>query len=160
MRETEIINNFDHQRLGKLYESLMKLGNKSVSVGITASANQSIEEGELNLAGLLAIHEFGTLNGNIPERAALRTSVIKSVDAYIDFNKVNFKRVLREQISVDDALNLLGIKAASDVQNGIGNRTLELTPNKPSTIKSKGSDTPLIDTGQLRQSITHEIRET
>ena len=30
-------------------------------------------------------------------------------------------------------------------------------PNAPSTIKSKGSSTPLVDTGAYRQSITYVI---
>ena len=32
-----------------------------------------------------------------------------------------------------------------------------LTPNAPSTIKKKGSSRPLIDTGQLRQSISNKV---
>ena len=31
-------------------------------------------------------------------------------------------------------------------------------PNSPRTIAKKGSDVPLIDTGELRKSITHVIR--
>jgi hypothetical protein len=32
-------------------------------------------------------------------------------------------------------------------------------PNAPATIRAKGSDSPLIDTGEMRKAITHVIRE-
>ena len=35
--------------------------------------------------------------------------------------------------------------------------TGSFTPNKPATIKRKGSSRPLIDTGHLRQSITSKV---
>lgn len=35
----------------------------------------------------------------------------------------------------------------------------KLTPNSEATIKRKGSDAPLIDTGSLRSSVTHVIEE-
>ena len=44
------------------------------------------------------------------------------------------------------------IQEAFDTQ-GFG----EWTPNAPSTIKKKGSSSPLIDTGALRQKIVAEI---
>lgn len=33
-------------------------------------------------------------------------------------------------------------------------------PNAPATIEAKGSDMPLIDTGELRKSITHVVKES
>ena len=33
----------------------------------------------------------------------------------------------------------------------------EFVPNAPSTIRKKGSDKPLIDTGQLRQGVSYKI---
>ena len=34
-----------------------------------------------------------------------------------------------------------------------------LAPNRPSTIRMKGSDQPLIDTGSLRKSIIYVVRK-
>ena len=35
----------------------------------------------------------------------------------------------------------------------------KLPPNRPSTIKKKGKNAPLVDTGELRSSITHWVEE-
>lgn len=35
----------------------------------------------------------------------------------------------------------------------------DFVPNSPETIKRKGSDKPLIDTGRMRQSINYVIQE-
>ena len=49
----------------------------------------------------------------------------------------------------------LGLKAAVDVQEKV--LDVKQPPNAPRTIARKGSANPLIDTGHLRQSITHEV---
>ena len=44
---------------------------------------------------------------------------------------------------------------------GIVQKTIKegsFVPNAPSTIRKKGSDKPLIDTGRLRQSVNYHIK--
>ncbi|WP_252715295.1 hypothetical protein [Acinetobacter junii] len=50
---------------------------------------------------------------------------------------------------------ILGMQAAADVQMYMVNG--KFAPLKAKTIKRKGSSKPLIDTGQLRQSITYKV---
>lgn len=52
--------------------------------------------------------------------------------------------------------NLIGIWAQGEVKKKIG--TITTPALKPSTIQAKGSSKPLIDTGQMRNSISFEIR--
>jgi len=59
--------------------------------------------------------------------------------------------------SPDRSLRRLGSVAVGDVQRTI--RDIKQPPNAPSTIRKKGSDNPLIDTGRLRQSIEYAIGE-
>lgn len=61
------------------------------------------------------------------------------------------------QAVVDGRLNRLGLMVVGDIQQDIADR--KFTPNAPSTIKKKGSSTPLVDNGQLRRSIDYELRK-
>jgi len=100
-------------------------------------------------------NEFGT--SSIPERSFIRVGVRANLD---DLNKLAadlVKELNEGKIDIETAGEALGLKAAAGVKNYI----VELTspPNAPATIKIKKSSNPLVDTGLLNQSITHEIRE-
>jgi hypothetical protein len=56
-------------------------------------------------------------------------------------------------------LKAVGEYAAGEVQSYFDDPENGWPKNSPSTIKAKGSDRPLIDTGALRQSITHVVKE-
>lgn len=72
-----------------------------------------------------------------------------------DFRKLQ-RQVLRGEITQAQAFGRLGAKFVGDIQKrivaGID------PPNAASTIKAKGSSTPLVDTGQLKSSITHAVK--
>jgi len=53
-------------------------------------------------------------------------------------------------------LNVLGLQVVGQIQQRI--TSLREPPNKPSTIRRKKTDNPLIDTGFLRSSTTFELR--
>jgi hypothetical protein len=54
-------------------------------------------------------------------------------------------------------LEKIGLWVVNKVKAKFGSD--DLVPNSEATIKAKGSDKPLIDTGQLRNSITYVIRK-
>lgn len=56
-------------------------------------------------------------------------------------------------------LRLAGLEAQNRVRAWFTDPRNNWPPNAPSTIKRKGSDRPLIDTGQLRRSITYVVAE-
>lgn len=56
---------------------------------------------------------------------------------------------------MDQILNRIGVVAVAGVQNYMDE--LDSPPNAPGTIAKKGSDNPLIDTGELKQSVTYAI---
>jgi hypothetical protein len=66
--------------------------------------------------------------------------------------------VLLGRLSEDAALGLLGTKAVGEIQKRMA-RGIK-PDNAPSTIAAKGSSTPLIDTGRLRQSVTYAVVDT
>lgn len=100
-------------------------------------------------------HAVAAYKIRIPERPFLRVAIRKNKQAYIRLNKINLVKVMRGQMSIEQALGQLGVMAKGDVQTEI--RSGNFTPLAPATIKRKGSSRPLIDTGQLVQSIQWEL---
>jgi phage gpG-like protein len=101
------------------------------------------------------VHEFGSPERGIPERPFLRTTIQANKGKYVQLNRKNLVAVLNKTMTVEQALGQLGAVAAGDVQAQIASGGF--APLKAATIKRKGSSKPLIDTGQLRQSITWEL---
>lgn len=59
---------------------------------------------------------------------------------------------------VQDGLHKAGQVAENAARDWFTDPTNGWAPNSPETIKLKGSDRPLIDTDQMRKSITHVLR--
>lgn len=57
--------------------------------------------------------------------------------------------------SMDQILDAVGVVAAAKVK--VYMTELKTPPNAASTIRKKGSSNPLIDTGAMRQSVTHQV---
>lgn len=154
---SRIVKDFDMSKFRELRARLEGLAGKEVVVGVTRATAGRGQTGQINNAELAAVHEFGTRDGRIPERSFIRSSMHDNRDDYVGMHAGNLRKVVRGEMQFEKSLDLLGVKAASDVQEKI--RRGELEPLKPATIQRKGSSTPLIDTGHLRQSITHEVRD-
>lgn len=117
----------------------------AVLVGIRGQAG--------SLVAYAAANEFG-VHPRIPERSFLRSTLISRQSAYIK-QIARAVRKLLDGFTPDIAFGRLGMLAVSDVQRTIRNRVPP--PNAPMTIARKGSDTPLIDTGRMRQSIDYVV---
>lgn len=100
-------------------------------------------------------NEFGT--GNIPERPFIRAGVRSNLDEINDLAGDLVKEVNDGKIDLETAGEAIGQVAASGVKNYIVE--LDSPPNAPETIKAKRSSNPLVDTGLLNQSITHQVRK-
>lgn len=132
--------------------------NIGVKVGVMGGDSR---EGEaVTNAEIAMVHEYGSPSQGIPERSFLRAS--------IDLNREKYRAYLRKAIGalleaakkgpIDTRgiFERLGLMAAADVKALM---RLEgfFTPLKPETIARKGSSKPLIDTGQLLNSVTYEL---
>jgi hypothetical protein len=111
---------------------------------------------DIDVAFIGAVHEFGAPNAGIPERPWLRPGVRSGSAEMQRLNRVNLIKMLRGQLNPAVALRQLGAMAQGFVQKHI--RSGDFTPLKPATIAAKGSSKPLIDTGQMVQSVTFEVR--
>lgn len=125
-----------------------------VVVGVQGDADARDGEGIGNVR-LASVHEFGA--GNVPERSFLRSTVREHREKYTAILDKVTRGVADGKIDMLQGLALLGEKVASDVKRRIEADKLGV-PLADATIARKGSSVPLIDTGQLKNSITYEVR--
>jgi hypothetical protein len=125
-----------------------------ITVGILAEAGKEAHvDDSLTVLEVAVFNEFGT--DRIPERSFIR--------AWFDENESRLRTALsRMMVSViagkrtkEQALELLAQTCVGQIQKRIANGISP--PNADSTIDRKGSDKPLVDTGQLRSSISYRV---
>lgn len=146
--------------LNKFAESISK--KHIVKVGILGNKDNRKEAGLSNATVGLA-HEFGTFTGKkekIPKRSFLRmplTTKSQSILKYLDNNKTlklvgegNFRQVFKN----------LGIACEKVIQEAFETSGWgSWAPNTRMTVALKKSKKPLIDTAQLRRSITSKVED-
>lgn len=140
---------------GKLEAKIAELRGLGVVVGVTAKTND--RSGEFSNAELAAVHEFGSPAHNIPERSFLRKPLINNAAQVANLAKNAVEKFIAGQITAEAVLGTIGEEAKSISKEAI---TEGIAPAlKPATIKRKKSSKPLIDTAQLLNSITYEVRK-
>lgn len=105
------------------------------------------------IAEIMAVHEFGAPNKNIPERSTVRKSFDDYLDGLVKLRDRLYVKVIKGNITTEKALGIMG-----EYMSGALRKTIRNTydpPNAEITIDKKGSSHPLIDTGQSIQSIQH-----
>lgn len=130
-----------------------------VTVGVHAAEGAKAEVGRDHSAAVTVLevgfwNEFGL---GVPERSFIRTWFDEAKPENLALAQQMLRRILHGSISLDDALNQMGALFAGRIQQRIAQGVPP--PNAPLTIALKGSSTPLIDTGQLRQSITWKLQK-
>lgn len=142
-----------------LFVRLRVFQNMSLTVGIHEDdGSETHEEGageELTTLQVAAFHEFGT--DRIPQRSWLVAGIAENEDRIAALMKRLARSVIANRSRLDPrrALDLLGLEITQLIQARI--RAGIAPPLADVTIARKGSSTPLIDTGQLIQSIRHRI---
>lgn len=125
-----------------------------MTVGIQGKAALEAH-GSVSIVDLGAIHEFGL--GDNPERSWLRGWFDENLPALeADIRNVS-RQVLLGRMTTEHGLDLLGQKYVGQIQKRMAESIPP--PLKPATIRRKGSSTTLIDTGQLRSSISYLLHD-
>jgi hypothetical protein len=135
----------------------------TVDVGVIDAGEHEIQEGKVKEAtvALIALwNEFGTLDENgdvhIPERSFFRSTLIEERSNIIKLQKKLVSKIILGETTTERALGLIGEFVADKVSQKIVD--LKTPENATSTLKAKRPKTnPLIDTGQLKNSITYEV---
>lgn len=146
--------------LGKLEEIKKQVGDTyRARVGVLGGkASRQNGSSGINNAELMLIHMFGSETRNIPARDPLHAPIIKHRRELIRKVGTGAMRAAFEAGNYRRMFELLGIAAESIVQNAFETAGDGLWPAlSPATIKAKGSSRPLIDTAQLRRSVTSDV---
>ena len=114
--------------------------------------NEDLTNAEIGLT-----HEMGSMARHIPRRSFLEMPLSLKMPAYAKTFGAALVKALDEG-DIRPAFINLGIKGEQVVQLAFASRGFGNWPgNAPSTIARKGSSSPLIDTAQLRRSITSDV---
>lgn len=126
----------------------------AVAIGILAEEAPR-EDGKLTNVDIGTFHEFGT--EHVPQRSFIRGTVDAKRAEINKFVSDQLGRVIEGKETVDTSLAKVGEKVRAEIKGRI---RAGIQPQlKPATIKGKGSSKPLVDTGQLLNSITYEVRK-
>lgn len=131
--------------------------NYKAKVGVIgAKATRANSKDGFNNAEIGIVHEMGSQSNQVPARSFLRMPLETKSREITQFAQNN-KGMIAEG-KVVKFFELLGIKAEAIIQEAFASRGFgNWSPNTPATIAKKGSSAPLIDTGELRKSISSEV---
>jgi hypothetical protein len=105
------------------------------------------------MATIAAVHEFGSSSKNIPSRSFFRTAVRRTQVAVPRMVDKAAMAMLLRGVSAREALKEVGDYMVKQLKYDL--RDLRTPILKPLTRKRKGSNTLLVDRGQLVDSIQH-----
>ena len=127
-----------------------KLDNKvKITVGVHEEESSRFD-GKNNVE-IGTKHEFGI---GVPQRSFLRSTIFENTKAYIKALK-NIGRIT-EKKDRQKACEELAVQVETDIKEKIKSNIPP--PNAMSTVRKKGSTTPLIDTEQLLSSIKGKVQ--
>lgn len=145
----------------RFMKELRELASLEVRIGYQRGETSIASDDDKSRADLVDIamwNEFGTSskfgNANIPSRPFMRDSVDKHMEA-INHMLMAQKDVLLDGATAKAILNTVGLFQQDLIQTEIEQG--DFIANAPSTIKKKGSDKPLIDTGTMKNSVHYYI---
>lgn len=149
---SSVISKGDTKKLLSAIDKLNVLN--VVKVGVPMGASPAPDGTPMAMIG--AVHEFGDPPRGVPERSWLRRPVRENKLVYVRLNRINILKVLLGEMTMNQALDLLGQTAVGHVKTFLSTNDYQL---KQSTIDRKGSSQALIDEGNLRGSVNHVIEE-
>lgn len=93
----------------------------------------------------------------IPERSFLRAGFDNNAGTIMELVEDYLQRIFEQEMSARDMYERIGRKIADYIKTEI---RLKVSPrNAPLTIVNKGKDDPLVDKGNLLNSISYEVVE-
>lgn len=161
----------DENNIPKILKALGDLEGSRIEIGIFGSDDSTI----LMIA---SVQEFGckitvtdkmraylhsqglhlkasTKQITIPERSFIRSGFDEQKDRYEKRAAKMLDKVLHLELPVDTFFTVLGEYIAGQLQTYLTD--VRTPPNHPFTTAQKGSTNPLIDSGRMRQAITHRV---
>jgi hypothetical protein len=164
-------------KMKSMVDSLLELTKKEVLVGVPSEKASRKNGGEINNAQLARIHDLGSPLASIPARPFMEPGISKAQDRISEqMLKAARAQLDGEVEKIDVALETAGVIASNSIKKVI-NEGEGFTPLKRATLLGRlrrrqeakdwskekreevmGSFHPLVDTGQLRNSVTYVVR--
>ena len=147
---------YDDAAFRRMRGEIATLAKLTLKVGVVGPGASELEEGSsMTLAELMLIHEYGT--PTIPARAPIAKTMIARRRDIAELQVRMCKRILAGTLTARRGLELMGVQIVAWIKETI---VAGLEPaNAPSTIAAKKSSKPLVDHGQLLNSIHYEVVE-
>jgi len=156
---TADVDHEDHQ-VKAVKEAMDELLRHDVLVGITQESNGRAAEGSVAAtnAELLFIHTNGSPINGIPARPVIEAAIEHEKEQISSLIKAAADAATSgDKAGVKAALERAGTQGANIARGWFTNPANHWKALKPKTVKRKGSSRPLIDTGEMRKSITYKI---
>lgn len=134
-----------------MYSLIVKAGGARLKVGVF----DGVGGGTGEIVNIATIHEYGAPRANIPERSYIRSTIRERKAELAALMARVVRLMIQGKLDEHRALELIGAWFAGAIKGRIVSGPF--TPLKPATIARKGSDKPLIDTGQLKNSVTFVV---
>jgi hypothetical protein len=128
---------------------------KKLEVRVGFQHGDAADDNGVDIADIAMWNELGT--ANMPSRPFIRQTAETHESTLNKLCEIQFDSVLHGKATAKDALTKIGVATKGLMQDTIRNG--EYVANAESTIKKKGSDKPLIDTGRMRQSVNYTVQK-
>ena len=136
----------------RIVSDIRKLDGRTVCAGILRDAGTN-KEG-IPIVEYATYNEYGT--SRIPSRPFIRIASDENRDVWLGIAKKGVGRIIDGTSSADGCCEDIGQRMKDDIKKVIGDKS-KLAPNAPSTIRRKGHDKPLIDTGLMKSKVNYRV---
>lgn len=152
------INEVIEEAIKQERDTYASINDYAIEIGVVSSETNRKKTISITNAELMFIHENGSSINHIPARPVLEITINDAIKTLLPstINRIYdgcFKQHWNKE-QVRKELEKMCIRIQNMARNIIYKKDSRLSPNSSATIKAKGSDVPLLDTGQLARSIT------
>lgn len=146
----------DRGALNRFVDRMRRMDDQQVIVGVPRGKQHIDADGNaVDMALIAEVLNYGSKSRNIAARPFVEPPINQNMQKYQKLMAREARGILLGRDTLNRALAKAGMVMVADIQDYMV--TGSFAPLKPETIRRKGSSKPLIDTGQLRQSITYKV---
>lgn len=144
----------DNNKIPELIKVLEELKSTEIQIGVFGDSG-SYDEDDMTVLGVATIHEYGVASVGIPERSFIRATFDENEEEIAKTTESLLADVIDLKLDVKAFYQAVGEYLVGLIVEYLTD--LSSPPNAPATIELKGSSNPLIDSGQLSDSITFKL---
>lgn len=146
-------------KMASIYKKLVQESGMECAVGFPTNDQglatpEAAYDGHASIIQVALWNNYGT--DRIPSRPFMDLAAKDMQEVYKKGMKELGPKIVSGQASIEKVLDVLGLQAEECVRRSIMDG--EWQANAPATIARKKSDRPLVDTGTMRNRVTHSVR--